>query len=183
MLKAIKNALRQLGYRVRFGGRDIAIGPRTRISGRATLRLHGGGRIKVGRDCRISDYAMIMSYGGSVEIGDDCSVNPFCLLYGHGGLKIGNGVRIASHTILIPANHTFDDPDVPISRQPETRLGIEVGDDVWLATGCKILDGVKIGRGCVVGAGAVVTKSLPEYSIAVGVPARIVGNRKIRAAG
>jgi len=49
---------------------------------------------------------------------------------------------------------------------------------VWVGTGCRILDGVKIGRGCVIGAGAVVTKNLPSYSIAVGVPARIVGTRK-----
>ena len=69
----------------------------------------------------------------------------------------------------------------PIGQQPETRQGIEIGDDVWIATGCRILDGVKIGRGCVVGAGAVVTQSLPDYSIAVGVPARIVGNRLQRA--
>ncbi len=177
IFKPVKSCLRRIVYRLRYPG-DIAIGARCKISSRATLRIYGGGSIRVGRGARIWDYAMIMSYGGRVQIGDDCSINPFCALYGHGGLTIGNGVRIASHTVIVPANHTFADLETPIWRQPETRLGVEIGDDVWIAAGCRILDGVKIGRGCVIGAGAVVTKSLPEYSIAVGVPARVIGSRK-----
>ena len=177
-LKPVKSRVRQFIYRLRYPGK-INIGPRTKISHRAILRLNGG-NIEIGRSGRISDYVMILSHGGHIQIGDNCSINPFCVINGPGGLKLGNDVRIASHTVIIPANHAFDDLDRPIWRQTETRLGIEIGDDVWIAAGCKILDGVKIGRGCVVGAGAVVTRSLPEYSIAVGVPARIIGNRKDR---
>lgn len=178
MSKLIKAWLRGAGYALRFAGRPIFVGPRSRVSLRATVRIVGSGSIKIGRNTRIHDYAMLMSYGGPIEIGDDGSVNPFCVLYGHGGLKIGDGVRIASHSVIIPASHIYDDSAIPIWRQPETRLGIEIGDDVWIGTGVRVLDGVKIGRGCVIGAGAVVTKSLQDYSIAVGVPARIVGNRK-----
>jgi acetyltransferase-like isoleucine patch superfamily enzyme len=121
---------------------------------------------------------MIMSYGGDIEIGNDCSINPFRVLYGHGGLKVGNSVRIASHTVIVPGNHTFENLNIPIRCQPETRLGIIIEDDVWIGAGCKILDGVRIGRGCVIGAGSVVTSNLEEYSIAVGVPARVIRNRK-----
>jgi acetyltransferase-like isoleucine patch superfamily enzyme len=173
----LKHFVRGLTYRIRYFGKQISIGRGTKISRRSILQLYGGGSIKLGLNCRIMDYAMIQSYGGNIEIGDDCSINPFCILYGHGGLKIGKGVRIASHAVLIPANHTFDDLDTPIWRQPETRRGIVIEDDVWIGSGCKILDGVRIGRGSVIGAGAVVTSSLPEFSIAAGVPARVVRNR------
>jgi len=182
MSKALKHFVRGLTYRVRYFGKQISIGRGAKISRRSSLQLYGGGAIKLGRNCRIMDYAMIQTYGGNIEIGDDCSINPFCVLYGHGGLKIGNVVRIASHTVLVPANHSFDDLNLPIWRQPETRRGIIIEDDVWIGAGCKILDGVRIGRGCVIGAGAVVTSNLPEYSIAMGVPARVVRNRKTSGA-
>ncbi|MCC7146537.1 MAG: acyltransferase [Phycisphaeraceae bacterium] len=178
MIKALKITARAIGYRLRYAGRRIEIAPGARIAWRGTLRTYGGGSIKIGQNCRIMDYAMIMTYGGHVEIGAYSTVNPFCLLYGHGGLKIGRGVRIAGHTVMIPANHAFDDLEKPIWQQQETRQGIEIGDDVWIGAGCRILDGVNIGPGCVIGAGTVVTKSLPAYAIAVGVPARIIGNRK-----
>ena len=181
MKKAVKHFARDLANRIRYLGRKISIGPRTKISRHSSLRLYGGGSIKLGSNCRVMDYALILSYGGAVEIGDDCSINPFCVLYGHGGLKIGNGVRIASHTVMVPANHTFENLEIPIWRQPETRRGIVIEDDVWIGAGCKILDGVRIGRGSVIGAGAVVKDSLPEYSIAAGVPARVIRNRKTAA--
>jgi acetyltransferase-like isoleucine patch superfamily enzyme len=120
---------------------------------------------------------MLITYGGDIDIGVNCSVNPYCVLYGLGGLKIGDNVRIAAHTVIVPANHTFDDPSIPICRQPETKKGIIIEDDVWIGAGCRILDGVRIGRGSVIGAGSVVTKSIPEMSVAVGVPARVIRRR------
>ncbi len=133
--------------------------------------------MKIGPYTRIHEQALLLSYGGDIELGENCSVNPFCVLYGLGGLKIGNGVRIATHTVIVPANHGFDDPDTFIFRQAETRKGIVIEDDVWIGSGCRILDGVCIGRGSVIGAGAVVTRSIPAYSIAAGVPARVIGQR------
>ena len=69
------------------------------------------------------------------------------------------------------------DPTQPIWQQGEKRLGIVIEDDVWIGSGVRVMDGVRIGRGSVIGAGTVVTKSIPENSVAVGVPARIVGRR------
>ncbi|MCK7515996.1 MAG: acyltransferase [Desulfobacterales bacterium] len=72
---------------------------------------------------------------------------------GDGGLTIGNNVRIAAHTVIIPANHVFDDVNIPIRKQGLSKKGIVIEDDVWIGSGVKILDGVVIGKGCVIGAG------------------------------
>lgn len=135
------------------------------------------GTIQIGKRCRILPGAFLASYCGSIELGDDITVNPYCVLYGHGGLKIGDKTRIAAHTVIVPANHVFADPNQSLTGQGLTREGITIGSDVWIGAGCRIVDGVQIGDGCVVGAGSVVTKNLPAFSIAVGVPARVVGQR------
>lgn len=136
-----------------------------------------GGTILVGRGTEILNGALIMSYGGNIRIGENCSINPYSILYGHGGLFIGNNVLIAGHCILIPANHNFSDLNIPINKQGLTCKGIIIEDDVWLGAGCKVLDGVHIGKGAIIGAGSVVTKSIPENSIYVGNPAKLLKYR------
>ncbi|MFC6733698.1 DapH/DapD/GlmU-related protein [Haladaptatus sp. DYSN1] len=155
---------------------SVDIHPTTRIGLQAKLDP-GNGTITIGRRCHIHDQTMLLPYGGHITMGDDCTVNPFSILYGHGGLTIGDNVRIAAATVVIPANHNFDDVDVPIHEQGETREGITIEDDVWIGTGARILDGVTIGEGSVIGAGSVVTESIPAGSIAAGVPAKVIRSR------
>jgi acetyltransferase-like isoleucine patch superfamily enzyme len=76
----------------------------------------------------------------------------------------------------------YTDPDKYIKDQGITAEGITIEDDVWLASNVVVVDGVTIGKGSVVGAGAVVNKSLPPYSVAVGVPAKVVKDRREAAA-
>jgi acetyltransferase-like isoleucine patch superfamily enzyme len=154
----------------------VIIDPTARVDERAVIDA-GGGSVAIGRKTTVASFAMILAHGGHIEIGEFCSVNPFCVLYGHGGLKIGNYVRIATHTVIIPANHVFDDPDSPITSQGLTKLGVIIGDDVWIGAGVRILDGVTIGNGAVVGAGSVVTRDVAARSVVVGVPARKIGER------
>jgi acetyltransferase-like isoleucine patch superfamily enzyme len=144
-----------------------------------TLSTELGGKIALGKNVRIRPFAQLLTYGGCIEMGDNCVVNQFSILYGHGGLAIGNDVVIAAHTVFIPANHAFADLNVPIRLQDETRMGIQVGNDVWIGANATVLDGVRIGNGCVVGAGSVVTRDVPDYSVTVGTPAKVIKNRKI----
>ncbi len=155
----------------------IIIEPSSRISRDARIKIIGGGSIRIGKYCTIHDYAMLLTYGGNISIGNRSTVNPFCVLYGHGGLKIGNGVRIATQTVIIPVNHKFNDVNKFIYEQGITALGIEIKDDVWIGAGAKILDGVTIGKGAVIAAGAVVNKDVPDYAIVAGVPAKVIKYR------
>jgi acetyltransferase-like isoleucine patch superfamily enzyme len=155
----------------------IEIGNGTIIHPGAKVRCQGGGRIQLGRRNLIASGALILSYGGEIKLGDDCSVQHYSVLYGHGGLSIGNGVRIAVHCVIIPANHRFDNTALPIHKQGLNAKGIAIRDDVWIGAGARLLDGVQIGQGSVIAAGAVVTSDVDDYSIVGGVPAKVIGLR------
>lgn len=157
------------------------IGAGSTIDSYARISSKDGGQIRIGERCEIGFGVHILSYGGDITIGDDCSFNPYCVIYGHGGLRIGNSVRIATHTVIIPANHRFDDSDTPIRLQGLSTKGISIGDDVWIGAGVRILDGVHIGSGSVVAAGSVVTRSIPDRAVAAGVPAKVIKRQIGRA--
>ncbi|OQW32159.1 MAG: hypothetical protein A4E20_03300 [Nitrospira sp. SG-bin2] len=133
--------------------------------------------IAIGCDSKVLPSAKIIPQQGYVKIGNNCTIQYGCLLYGVGGLEIGNNTRIAAYTVITPMNHIYSDLGTPIWKQGETAIGIKIGSDVWIGCGAKVLDGVTIGDGAVVGAGSVVTKSIPPYSVAAGVPARVIKMR------
>ena len=156
--------------------RDAFIAPTAALQ----VQTHGvwqGGEIRVARGAILAEGVIVAAYGGTIDIGENVFVGPYSVLYGHGGLRIGDNCLIAAHTVIVPSNHTFADVSVPIREQSQSSLGITIEEDVWIGCGARILDGVTIGRGCVVGAGAVVNASLEAHSVAVGVPARAVRKR------
>jgi carbonic anhydrase/acetyltransferase-like protein (isoleucine patch superfamily) len=159
----------------------VSIGRGTVIRPGARVRRENGGTIVIGDHCTIHPGAMLLSYGGDIRLGSHCSVNPYSVLYGHGGLSIGHYVRIAAHCVLIPANHNYKGAR-HIAEQGESRRGIFIEDDVWLGAGVRVLDGAKIERGCVVGAGAVVRGVLAHGGVYCGVPAVRVHKRGAAAA-
>lgn len=156
---------------------SIVLGKRVRISSSAKLKLIGGGKINIGDKTEILDGVLLFTYGGQISIGQNCSINPYTIIYGHGNTAIGNNVLIAGHCMIIPNNHKFSSRDKPINSQGCEAKGISIGDDVWISHGCSILDGVTIGNGSIIGAGSVVNKGVPPYSIAVGVPAKVIAKR------
>ena len=167
---------RRLRFAVRFWGKPIHASPTSWIAARSVIRACGGGSIRIGRHCEIHPFAMLLTYGGDIHIGDNCSVNPFTIVYGHGGVRIGDDVRIAAHAVIIPGNHNVA-ADGPLHESGISAKGIEIDDHVWIGAGSRILDGVRIGRNAVVGAGSVVTKCVPANSTVAGVPARVIKQR------
>lgn len=158
---------------------NVELGREVIIDAYAKIYCHKNGRIKIGDGTYIGDHAIVHTgkKDGWVTIGNNCTVQPFSIVHGHGGCDIGNDVRIASHNVIIPANHRFEDSSKPIREQGVTRIGIRIENDVWIGSGCIVLDGVTVGRGSVIGAGSVVNKSVPPGSISIGSPARQIGAR------
>ncbi len=113
-----------------------------------------------------------------LEIGERTFIGSYACIYGSGDVRIGRDCLIAAYSVIVANNHKFADPSKKIRDQGVTRKGIVIEDDCWLGAGVKVLDGVTIGQGSVIGAGAVVTKDIPPYSVAVGVPAKVVLQRK-----
>src|SRR5476651_846640 len=151
-------------------GRNVEIDPRAFIA--------RGGRVTLGDESVIRAGAMLLPSSGSISIGNKTSINQYTVINGEGGVTIGNSVIVAAFVAMFAANHNFDDPNLPILEQGTgTKGGIKIEDDVWIGTHAVILDGVMIGRGSVIGAGAVVTKDVLPYSVMMGVPAKRVRSR------
>ncbi|MEC4817145.1 MAG: acyltransferase [Scytonema sp. PMC 1069.18] len=112
-----------------------------------------------------------------INIGQETFIGPSVCIAGPGDIMIGKRCLIAAHTGIYANNHNFSDPIEPIKYQGISRVGIVIEDDCWIGHGAVILDGVTVGQGSVIGAGAVVTKDIPPFSVAVGVPARIIKSR------
>jgi len=108
-----------------------------------------------------------------IVIGDHTVVNEGCHLDGRGGLVIGNNVSISAGTWIVTDEHDINDP-----RFPEILAPVTIGDYVFVGSKAMILPGITIGRGAVVGAGAVVTKDVDPFEIVGGVPARAIGQRR-----
>jgi acetyltransferase-like isoleucine patch superfamily enzyme len=155
----------------------LSKGNGVRVDSGARVWTTGDQGVKIGDDSRIEYGALISTHGGAVTIGARCFVGPYSVLYGHGGLTIGDDVLIGTHSVIVPSNHNFGDPSVPIRDQWTTDRGIVIESNVWLGARVTVLDGVTIGSGSVVAAGAVVAHDVASGSIVGGVPAKVIAQR------
>jgi acetyltransferase-like isoleucine patch superfamily enzyme len=161
---------------------EIEIGQRVFIDDDVTIFAHrDGGKATIGPESSIQRYTILeLIKGGEITVGRNTHIQARCnLTAALGSIHIGDNVQLAPNCALYPYQHGFSDPAIPISKQPITTKGdIIIEDDAWLGVGVIVLDGVTIGRGAIIGAGAVVTESIPALAIAVGSPARVVGHRQ-----
>jgi acetyltransferase-like isoleucine patch superfamily enzyme len=135
-----------------------------------------GGPVVIGDDVNVWGHCLIETgASGSITIGAGTRVHRGCQLVSYlAPIRIGRDVGLAQNCALYSYNHGFE-PGAPVSEQPlQTRGPIVIEDHAWLGIGVIVLDGLRIGRGAVIGAGAVVTHDIPDGAIAFGVPARVV---------
>lgn len=140
--------------------------------------------IVIGDNVTIGRFAMIRpsgyykgSIGRGMRVGNHSNIGPYCYIGCSGLITIGDNVLMGPRVSMSAENHNYSDLTAPIRKQGVTRKEISIADDCWLGSNSVITAGVKIGKGSIVAAGAVVTRGVPEYSIVAGIPARIVRAR------
>ena len=123
----------------------------------------------------INRNCMIQAKAGSIYIGKRSSIGSNSVIVSMSGVRLGEAVLTAGNCCISAGAYHFDDPGLAIMDQGAySKSPIEIGSKCWLGTRVTILDGVTVGNGVVIGAGSVVIKDLPEKTVAVGVPARVV---------
>ena len=157
----------------------ISMGNQCRVARQAIVRANTEeiGGVCLGDSVSLLENTLISANRGHVTIGDNSWLGPNSVIYGNGGVAIGEDVLIASHCVINTVSHTFNRLDIPMNEQDIKCDPVVIENDVWIGTGATILQGVHIGQGSIIGAGAVVTRSIPPFSIALGVPARVTGSR------
>lgn len=130
-----------------------------------------------GRDVRIREGVIIGS-PEQIELGDNVRLNPGAYLDGRcGGIEIGDRVLIGPYAVIVSSNHCIPNKRGRIFEAGNEGEKIIIGKDSWLGAQASVLSGVNVGEGVVVGAGSVVTKDLGDFTIAAGVPAKVIKER------
>ncbi|MFC2156969.1 acyltransferase [Acidobacteriota bacterium] len=160
----------------------ITIGDQTHFDDNVVLDAKGDvdEGIVLGNHVIIGRNTILSCKGGSISLGDFCNIASNCSLLSESIISIGSHTFLAGHCFLVAGgNHSYERTDVPIMFQPSfSRGGIRISEDVWIGASVTITDGVEIGTGCIIGASSLVRENIPEFCVAVGVPARVVKHRK-----
>ena len=148
-------------YLKRCVGRGTIVEPRTEIINSANVRI--------GNNCLLKDAVYIRAgTEGKIIIGDRAAINSFCRIFGHGSIEVGEDTQIGPGCLITTTDHDYRGNLETSFKQ------VVIGKGVWIGANVTILPGVEIGDYAVIGAGAVVTKSIPPRTISVGVPARVI---------
>lgn len=148
----------------------ITIGDRTAIDDGCLLDARGvtRGGFSIGADVLIARGVSLASKTdhGFIEIGDHCTIGKDCIFSSTGGIRLGKWVGLADTCYLGGGRYRTDRTDVPMMKQElYTQGAVVIEDDCWIGTGVRILDGVTIGRGTIIGAGAVVRQDVPPFTV------------------
>ncbi len=158
----------------------IFIGANTVLDDYTFLSFRGTAEqsILIGSNVLIGRYSQLKLRNGEMELGDNVNIGSFCHLGTVSRLRVGDHSMFGTNCFIGGVRHDFSDPNKPIVEQRlHTGQGVDIGHDVWLGAHVVVIDGVTIGDGAVIGANAVVNRDVPPYTIAAGVPAKIIGQR------
>ncbi len=192
---ALGLVLRKLLYPLLLGasGRGVVFGQGVVLRHPAKIRVGDGVTIDDlvvldakgthNRGIEIGDFVflgrgtILSCKDGDIQLGDHTNLGFHCEVFSGSNVSVGRHGLLAAQAYLVGGGHEFQDAERAVIDQPRTSNGIVLGENVWLGTGAKVLDGVRIGDDVVVGANAVVTDDLADGTIAAGVPARALRRR------
>ena len=186
-LEYYKGKLKNLGKNVKIGTgvkivnpEYVTIGDDVTIYDDVTIIARGEGGVEIGDGCYLCERAYIDTQSpeeGYVKIGNKVYVGTGTTLFGHKGLEIGDNCLFAQNITLTPYSHIFDNPDDIIWNQGGHSKKVTIGNDCYIGMGVNIMYSGDIGEGSIIGAGSTVVKPIPPYSVAVGVPAKVIKKR------
>ena len=134
--------------------------------------------ITLGNEVFIGRNTILSCKNGDIVVDDKANIGFNCEIFSASRVRIGKRVLMAAYTYLVGGDHLYDRVDIPVLEQGRTARGVEVGDNVWLGAHVVVTDGSTIGRDAIVGAGAVVVGEIPEFAIAIGIPAKATRDRR-----
>lgn len=152
----------------------INIGKRCSIGKNSVISGYKGGYLNIGNNVRISCYCKLATCGGKLIVDDNVQIGDYCTITAQGGVFIENNVLMADKINIIANQHRYEDISVPIMGQGQISKPIYIKSGTWIGINVTVLDGVTIGKNCIIGANSVVTKDIPDFSVAVGTPARVI---------
>lgn len=181
--------------KLKFCGKNVKFG--------RNVRIINPEYVSIGDDAFISDDVTIISRKGNVTIGDrtvikervlldteqskgyitigsDAYIGTGTTLFGHLGLEIGDFCLLAQNITLTPYSHIFEDPNTEIIKQGGHCKKVTIGRDTYIGMGVTVMYSGDIGEGCIIGAGSNVVKPIPDFSVAVGNPAKVIRRRDNR---
>jgi acetyltransferase-like isoleucine patch superfamily enzyme len=158
----------------KFGSKSVISLP-VRLAGEDKIQI--GNNVYLGVNCWLETLSNTVSTYPVIKIGDQTSFSGFCTITAISGVTIGKGVLVARFVHISDHSHSFSCLDTAIKDQGISNIkNVTIGDGVWIGHGAVICPGVTIGKNAVIGANSVVRQNIPDYSVAAGVPARIIRN-------
>jgi acetyltransferase-like isoleucine patch superfamily enzyme len=139
--------------------------------------------ISIGDGVFVGRNSILSCKNGDIELADGANIGFNCEVFSASRVHIGARALVAAYVYVIGGDHEASDPGAAVLDQARRSRGVTVGNGAWLGAGAKILDGVTIGSRAIVGAGAVVRENVPDDSVAVGVPARVLASGASGASG
>lgn len=150
----------------------VFLGPRVHLHARK-----GYGRLVLGKWVHIGGGNALRAHEGTLRVGDKCVFGKDNTVNCYLDIEFGAATIVADWVYICDFDHVYADITVPIKDQGIVKTPVRIGPDCWLGTKVTVLRGVRVGRGCVLAAHTVVNKDVPDHSVVVGVPARVVKNR------
>jgi acetyltransferase-like isoleucine patch superfamily enzyme len=157
--------------------RGVEMGRGGYCKGRVDVERNGG-KISLGRRVELGKYVLLQTApGGELVVGNDVQINRFNILSAGCKIEIGDHCVFAPGVRILDSEHSFKSRDILIKNALGTSAPVAIGKGCWLGYSVSVLKGVQIGEGAVIGAHSVVKEDVPDFAIAAGAPARVVGYR------
>jgi GT2 family glycosyltransferase/acetyltransferase-like isoleucine patch superfamily enzyme len=161
--------------------KKIFIGDNVVIDDHCVLDAKGADNrgIFIGDGVFLGRHTILNCKNGDIILEDNVNISSNCMIFSASEVRVGADNLMAAYSYLVGGTHRFDDPTIPVLHQKRSSQGIVVGSGGWLGAHVTVFDGVHIGKNVVIGAGSTVNKNIPDYTVAAGVPIKMIKKRQV----